>query len=657
MDIDLKRIDQSDADPKVKEAYKFLKKYMKQPARAEWLRKRNDCWDAVYEYDEKSTIWTADERKAMDEKGMIPLTINDLYKGVQGSAAIVTDQKPGVEFLPVGSGDLYVAELMKRAHDQVWAQNDGGTEAYEFVRECKVGGLGVLDARHDPAKGIYGKVIFGHLDPEMLYYDIEKSQKSDLSDTNVIKARLITKSYAKETYEDIKDEDLTFETALQPDAGAIQDTATGADNYTRDTKEGPPAGPDDELQEREEIWEIEAHLLKRETEYWLMIPDGQGGFARKVFTKAQKSEAEEAREAVPDSVLWRRLVEKRVLRIIVGKKLIPQTQEGEEVDELVNPYGVDVDGDPIMPVIVLLHDRTRKGKPISPTIFAKEACKERNKRRAQAIYVVSRNIDAPMISPGAIKWHKDPLHGDWGEVDKTTPWKPDRLSPGNVNTEVMNMEAVAKNDIDDMYDMHDVMKGKSPPGDPSGRMVLALQDQAGMMSKPFTRALEAALERLGKVNMAIILKTWPRSMWERLIEKDEMQTRTPEEEQQPPVNPMDAMNGNPPPTKNQPNPEIEQKWRAALDLIRPQDPTQPPGITLLDVDVRVAAGSTMPTNRMSRAALAMDMVKMGIYDPQAALEYLDDPKKDQIVARLQAQQAAQMQAEMVKSGTMPPGEI
>jgi hypothetical protein len=653
-DIDIKQIDNSDADPKVKEVYKLLRKYMKQPARTEWLRKRADCWDAVYEHDEKSTIWTAEERKAMEEKGMIPLTVNDLYKGVQGSAAIVTDQKPGVEFLPVGSGDLYVAELMKRAHDQVWAQNDGGTEVYDFVRECKIGGLGVLDARHDPAKGIYGKVIFGKFDPEQLYYDMEKSQKTDLSDTNVIKARLVTKTYAKETYEDIKDEDLLFESSLQPDAGTVTDTATGVDNYTRDTKDSIPAGPDDEPQEKEEIWEIEAHLLKRETEYWLMVPDGQGGFARKVFTKGQKAEAEAEREAVPEAVLWRRLVEKRVMRIIVGKKLIPQSQEGEEADELINPYGVDVDGDPVMPVIVLLHDRTRKGKPISPTIFAKEACRERNKRRSQAIYVVSRNIDAPLITPAAIRWHKDPLHGDWGEVDKSTPWKPDRIPPGSVSNEAMNMEAVAKNDIDDMYDMHDVMKGKTPPGDPSGRMVLALQDQAGMMSKPFTRALEAALERRGKVNMAIILKTWPRSMWERLIETDEMQTWQPEKEQEPP-NPMDMMNGNPPPTKKQPNPEIEQKWRDALDLIRPADPTAPPGISLLDVDVRVAAGSTMPTNRLSRAALAMDMVKIGIYDPQAALEYLDDPKKDQIVARLEAKQQAQMQAEMVKKGVMPAG--
>ncbi len=656
MDLDLKKINASDADPKVKEAYKLLKKYGEQPQRTEWLTTRADCWDAVYESGEKSTIWTEKERKAMVDKDMVPLTINDLYKGVQGSAAVVTDQKPGVEFLPVGSGDLYVAELMMRAHDQVWTQNDGGTEVYDFVKETKIGGMGVIAAKHDPAKGIYGKAVFGALDPENLYFDMEKSKKADLSDTPLLIAHLVSRTYAKETYEGIKDEDLSFEGYKKPDDGTLQDTVTGTDNYTRDTKPEIPNDDMEKPEEKEDVWEIEAHLLKREREIWLMIPDAQGGFSRKVFTKDQKSEAEEAQKLVPDSVLWPRVVEKRTLRIICGKKLIRQTKDNEEVDELTNPYGVDIDGDPILPVIVLAHDKTRKGKPISPTVFAKEACKERNKRRAQAIYVVSKNLDAPIVTVGELKWHKDAIHGDWAEADRTAPALPRRLIPGTVSTEALNMEAIAKNDVDEMYDMQDVMKGKIPKGDPSGRTILALQDMAGMMSKPFTRALEAALTRLGKVNMAIILKTWPRSMWERLIEPDEMETWQPEKEKKPP-NPLAEMNALPEQQEQGPDDqtrrEISQKWQAALELIRPEDQSKPPGISLLDVDVRVAAGSTMPTNRMAKAAIAMDLVEKGIYDPQAALDYIDDPHKDQIVARLEAKEKAAMQAAMMGEGKLP----
>lgn len=633
-----------DLDPKLLEVYRLLKKCLKQPERKEWLKSRRECWDAVY----KSVIWTEKQKTEMELKGMVPLTINDLYKGVQGSAAIITDQKPGVEFLPVGSGDLYVAELMKRAHDQVWAQNDGGTEIFELVRESKVGGLGVVDVKHDPAKGIYGKLVFGHFDPELLYYDMKKAQKPDLSGVSILKAQLITRTQAKENYEDVKDEDLNFAgTEIKDIPDKIHDYKTGEDNYAKSTDS--PAGPDDMPEEKEEVWEIEAHLLKRELEYWLMVPNEKGEFGRRTFAKDNKTDAETAfataKQINPNVVLWKRLVEKRYLRIVVGKKLIPQSTTNGPVDELVNPYGVDVDGDPVLPVIVLTHDKTRKGVPVSPTTFAIEACRERNKRRAQAIYVTTKNIDAPIVVAGEHKWVKDPVHGDVMKIEKTSPFMPTRLLPGTITSEALNLEKVAKEDINDIYDMQDVMKGKIPTGDPSGRTILALQDMAGMMSKPFIRALESSIVRFGKVNMAIILKTWPRSMWERLIEEDEWGNWIPEKERKQ-ANPMEAIGGE---ESQEPNQDfIREKWTKALELIRPVDQTKEPGISLLDIDVRVAAGSTLPTNRMAKAAMAMDLVKAGIYDAQAALDYVDDPKKDQIAERMKQKEQAMLAAGMAK---------
>ncbi|HSW65045.1 MAG TPA: hypothetical protein VLH56_17300 [Dissulfurispiraceae bacterium] len=648
--IDLKKIANSGADERVIEVYRLLSQYMRQPERKAWLKMRQECSDAVYE----SAIWTDEEKAQMLKKDMIPLTINDLYKGVQGSAAVVTDQKPGVEFLPVGSGDLYVAELMKRAHDQVWAQNDGGTELFEFVKEAKISGLPCMDVKHDPAKGIYGKVVIGNFDPETLYYDMQKCRKADLSDVTVMKAHLVSRTYCKDTYEGITDEDLVFEGVKPPDTGLMTDTVTGKDNYTINTKD-TPIGPDDYPEEKEDIWEIEAHILKRDKEIWLMVPDGTGGYSREVFKESQKAEAKEKAATMPNALLWSRVVEKRYLRIVVGKKLIKQRQDDKEVDEIPNAYGVDVDGDPVLPIIAMVHERTRKGKPVSPTIFAKEACRERNKRRAQAIYVVTKNIDAPIQMPEGAKWVKDPIHGDFIRVGKDAAFAPSRLAPGNTSAEALNLEAVAKADVDDMYDMHDVMKGKVPPGRPAMQTVLALIDMGGMMSKPFTRSLEAALVRLGKVTMYCILRNWPRSMWERLIEPDEMGTWEPDnaKPQQSPVEEMNAMGQQPDPDEEEAKKqEIQAKWAAALEILRPADMSKEPGLSLLDVDVRVTAGSTMPTNRLARQQMAIELVKGGIYDQEAALEYVDDPHKDQVVARMKAKEQKMMM--MAASGAQAP---
>jgi hypothetical protein len=180
------------------------------------------------------------------------------------------------------------------------------------------------------------------------------------------------------------------------------------------------------------------------------------------------------------------------------------------------------------------------------------------------------------------------------------------------------------------------MSGKIPAGQNqiAARTVLALQDMAGMMSKPFVRAVESALVRLGKVVIAIILRHWTRDQWERLIEPDEWNEWQPEGEQQ-----TDEM-GNPiqPPAEM-----INMKWMAALDRICPRDPSAEPAIRMIDIDVKVSAGSTMPTNRMAKMGVAMDLVKAQIYDAQAALDYVDDPKKDQIVKRMQQKEQQMIQ--------------
>ena len=78
-----------------------------------------------------------------------------------------------------------------------------------------------------------------------------------------------------------------------------------------------------------------------------------------------------------------------------------------------------------------------------------------------------------------------------------------------------------------------------------------------------------------------------------------------------------------------PNPQdIRSKWVQAIDLIMNQK------VSLVNVDVKVSAGSTLPTNRMLKREDAVEMVKAGIYDQEAALDYVDDPHKDQVKERI-----------------------
>jgi Asp-tRNA(Asn)/Glu-tRNA(Gln) amidotransferase A subunit family amidase len=128
---------------------------------------------------------------------------------------------------------------------------------------------------------------------------------------------------------------------------------------------------------------------------------------------------------------------------------------------------------------------------------------------------------------------------------------------------------------------------------------------------------------MAKVVLAIMLKHWPAEMWMRLIEPQEMKSFVPEGYK------AQLPQGQ----KVQPNPiAVENAWKQAIDTIANK------GMSIIDLDVKVAAGSTMPTNRIAKRAEAVEMVKAGIYDVRAALEYVDDPKANEVAERMEQQQ-------------------
>ncbi|MFA6290174.1 MAG: hypothetical protein WC637_00255 [Victivallales bacterium] len=660
MTIEIDKISTSGAVPEVIEVYRLLKRYKEDPARVDWERdvyKRG--WDVAF--GKQDAMWTEDEKQAMTDKKQIPIAINDCAKGIQGSCAIATANKPGIQVKPIGSSDLYVSELIKRAFDFGWGQNDGNAVIFEGVLESKVGSCGWFDVYWDESKitkWSTGKIVIKSDDPLEYYFD-KKSKRPDKRDSHIIKAHLITRNYAKDNY-DVTDDDLDFKPVSQDEEpGKSSAGSPGEDEYARmesekaakDTRSDEP-GED----EKADVWEIEAWLIKKIKTFCLYSIDDRTGELNKFEFKTRK-EAENAllklheikqgmaiaqsqQDGIEPQVFTIEDVgkikeirlEKRVQRIIVGKKLI---------SEEANPYGTDSDGDPVVPKIPIPHDRSASGFFVGPTYRAIEITRSRNKGRMQAKYILTQNLTAPIVRTEGSKWLRDKVHGDELVVDKGVPFRPFRLLPGATTGELMAMDQRDEIAINDEYDMSDVMKGKLPPGADSGKVVIALQDQAGMMSTPFIgQRVEGCIVKIAKVMLAIMLKHWTRQMWERLIEPDERTTWQPDKEKK--INQDTGEPEAPPPD------EISLKWEQALELIRPADPTKPPGIELDELDIKITAGSTMPTNRMAKSMMAIEKVNAGIYDAEAALDYDDDPNKERIIARMRQKEQAMMQAGMMK---------
>jgi hypothetical protein len=678
MEIDLDKFEKAGVPQEVRDVYKRVKRdLITDEDRKTWNKLRTRCWNAAYPLDPQDensdSIWTAKEREQMIAAGQIPVAVNDLARDIQGSSALITSRNPGLQFAPIGSGDLYVAELLKRAWDYVVNSNEGAITFFDFIKEKNIGNLAVIEAYHDPSMGIFGKILIEDRDPTTYYFD-KKSRKRDHSDVSFGKAHQVTKTYALETYDALTEEDLIFTELRKEDKeGDTPDGKPGQDAYAVDTNEKPGDRPDEK--EPENVWEIEDWELKKETEIWVMVADANQpfGFTRKIF-KSYADVEKDGWVLAPDkktaadaigisAAVWKRKVVKRVQRIIVGKKLISKQ---------VNPLGTDSEGMPVLSIITLIEDRTLNGYPTGKTARALESSRLHNKSQMQARLVISRNLDAPLAMTEGCKWMKDPIHGDWIQVGKDVQSMPQRVMPGSTSAELVNMIQINKQDIHDEYQINDVTQGKIPAGQSNiaHGTILSLQEMVGVISSPGVLAFESSLVKLGKAVIALCLMCWPRPLWMRLIEPEEMTSWQPDKEKN-----SDPLTGKPlnademakmaPEMKEQReqgvSEAIQMKWKDALDKITGDNGKEK--ISPLDVDVKVIAGSTQPTNRMAKAGQAIEMKNAGLYGPKTALKYIDDPLKDEAIEEIEAQSANQTTegkfniSVSVKSEDLPPGAL
>lgn len=650
--IDLTAIKRSGVDPIVYETYKELKKFKEAPARRDAMERREEAWKAAIE----NEMWDEKDKAEMKATGQIPVTYNKLNKGVQGNAAIVTSTKPEIKVYPTRLNDPYVAELIKWGLDWVWYRNDGNDVVYSWVEEKNLGGIGWVTAELDENRGIFGRIMFSEEDPTIFYFD-PKARDNFFRDTHIIKAQLRTVAYIREEYPDIKDEDLKFETvdADMEQDGKITDTVVGADNYAINPGKSDGDVTRDE-EERREVWEIEAYWLKTEKEWWAILatesdPEPtpvrlklEEGQKPKDVLQAWREQNEDPNNPFTMAELWERKMRNRYLRIIVGKKIIEQNdpESGKKVKERRNPYGLDSDGDPVLPMIALKGQRTLSAYCMSQTTYAIPINKAYNKRHAQFLYAASKGLNAPVVRGDDSRWTGPPDKPGSELIvtlSTTAETSPRRLSPGTVDLSGLAM-LMDKDEqsINDQYDLPDVLRGKVPKGQDnmSGRLGLALQDSASVMNNPHLRSLETAMVLLAKVLLAIMLKNWPRQMWERLIEGPDAEDWKPPAEDMPQ---QEAQPGTPQDANEKE--EIKKRWEKAIDTVMNE------GIELIDLDVRITAGSSLPTNRMARNAEAREMFGMGLVDRQAALEHSNYPGAKEIADRMDKREEMMAQAGMM----------
>ncbi len=599
------------ADKLVKDVYGYLEESFNARERQKFLDRHKKCWD-FYENDQ----WTEEER-ALLKKGKMPdLVINRTTPSVETKAALVTDSKPLITFTPVGAGDDALGQLYKRGTDKTWDDNRGNDTLYDATIETEVGGLSWLTARLNKNVGLFGKVEIADLDPLSVHIDPLVKRCAVMDGRFILVATEITMEEARKSY-DLDDADLVNPATITPgsDTGGPHSVSSPRDDYGSEA--GMENSDADGRERRPLVWEIEAWIFDLVQRKYLLSENG----ARMPVEPKDEKRLKEA--GLEGQIITRR--SKQVEHaIIVGQKV---------VERQVNPNGVDSNEEPIMGVIPYPGRKVRGPYPYSDVYYLIDPQREKNKRRAQLSHYMSANSNASIMSPkGAVtRQDLDTL----GQVGVNTEYdskigKPERLPPGTIGLEVfVAMDQRADKDMDEIMGIPEAVRGIGQSGD-SGKKTRALQEFGTLNSKPTIRSLENAMEQLGKLVCALLVQYMPVDFWERLVDR-----------------------------------EKEPYLMEAVAKIARKDPS------LVNFDVKVGAGSSLPSNREAKLEQSAELIKVSPPELKRVMfrhmvRYVDEPgleeeieKAEQADAQAQAMQAMESQRKLLngmqgEGGAPPP---
>ena len=182
-----------------------------------------------------------------------------------------------------------------------------------------------------------------------------------------------------------------------------------------------------------------------------------------------------------------------------------------------------------------------------------------------------------------------------------------------------------KADFDTILGNVDVLQGRKPAGVEAAAAIEALTEAANTRMRLKVRFMEAALRQLGRLVVSMIQQFYDTKRIIRLAGRD-AETLLDKE--------LDYLNVNAPTG-------MDQQGELLLENMIPKDS---------EFDVRIGAGSTLPVSRQSRFQQALQLFQVRAIDQMELLKHSGWPRFEEVIARMQQEQEAQMGAAMTAQG-------
>lgn len=560
----------------------------------------------------KGHIFSASEEKAMEDDGIPVVPIAEGTTNALRLASILTASRPELKAVPIGSGDGPTATIIGRAFKRIWDGCGGNRTNFNIVLGTIKNGLDHFNCSSE-RYGLRGdvKIKFGRTGPKKIYYD-PGTTEDDLSDWRI---RILAKPISKQEALNlgVKENELYYELIEKPEDAQSGET-TSHDSRPGGAYDDAPSGSPTET--KRNIWEIEHWEQNKYVKKMWFDRETQMAFLRYDNVNKDNQNKINAITSVPSQIPNNERFEKIEITeyeleysYVVGKKIFQE--------KIINPYGIDSQGDPVDPLISLPNIPIDELYPRGNMYFAEGPLKEITKRRGQSIALVAHQMGSPIVAKkGTVnleEWRKkvsrprEVLEAEWEDPAD----KPGTLYNALPDlSRVFQLEDRARASLNDVFNLTPILKGEAETGRMSGRLATMLKENGLEGNSYLITTAEWAFRKLGICLLVMALNDWPMRYWERLLEEEDYR--------------LDE-NGDP-------SQDLLPGFVKALEKIRAKQ------VDIIDYDIGIRAGSSLPTNRLAKLDMAMELAKEpvhpdAVYDAEAILRYTDDPQSKEILKR------------------------
>jgi hypothetical protein len=182
--------------------------------------------------------WTEDERDVLESRGQAPIVVNRIHPIVETAKSLLTYNSPEFRSTAREDSDRDTAKVFSDLFAWMWDQSSGNEELKKIIDDYYVGGMGVMHVYQDPMADLgKGEVSLKSINPLDVFIDPNSKDVYARDAANILLVKYITDEQAAQLYPDFMDIILDSESGIDNDQEIPATNLSAAEGQIFSTEE------------------------------------------------------------------------------------------------------------------------------------------------------------------------------------------------------------------------------------------------------------------------------------------------------------------------------------------------------------------------------------------------------------------------------------